>query len=447
MKSKERLVVKNFLNLEDIDIEVKNINIFIGSQATGKSLIVKLLFYFKNILDEAVSAGLSGAYKKEFDRGIEQRFRRYFPPAAWRKNSVFQVEYFIGKEFISISGYRKAIRKGKRSEFALKVTYSDFYRKSLSAIRTQSSKIKKKFVEGNFDTGDVDGTVIDNSHRIIQDRASKYGVEKIAFDQIFVPAGRSFFSYIKQNVFSIISGQGSIDPFMLHLGSYYESFKGVAANIKSFQKESNAELADKVLKAIRKILDGEYVQIDGEDFLILEDGRIVSVSESSSGQQEFLPVAIILATLPYLTDSCGRSIYIEEPEAHLFPKSQREIVELISLIFNNDLVRNHSEEKIQFFITTHSPYILTSFNNLIQAGSLYERISEEYIESLNAVIPRKYSLLSSEFCAYHVKDGTAKSIIDDETGLIDASFIDEISEDIAVKFDQMIDIEIEMEID
>jgi hypothetical protein len=73
-------------------------------------------------------------------------------------------------------------------------------------------------------------------------------------------------------------------------------------------------------------------------------------------------------------------------------------------------------------------------------------MSEEYVESLNAVIPRKYSLLSSEFCAYHVKDGTAKSIIDDETGLIDASFIDEISEDIAVKFDQMIDIEIEMEI-
>jgi predicted ATPase len=48
----ERLIVKNFLCLKDIDIEVKDFLILIGSQAVGKSLCAKLLYFFRTILEK-----------------------------------------------------------------------------------------------------------------------------------------------------------------------------------------------------------------------------------------------------------------------------------------------------------------------------------------------------------------------------------------------------------
>jgi len=44
-------------------------------------------------------------------------------------------------------------------------------------------------------------------------------------------------------------------------------------------------------------------------------------------------MALILAILPFFTSS-HRIFIIEEPEAHLFPTSQKQIVSLISQVFN-----------------------------------------------------------------------------------------------------------------
>ena len=43
----EKLIVKNFLTLKHIEIELNKINIAIGPQAEGKSLIAMLIYYFK----------------------------------------------------------------------------------------------------------------------------------------------------------------------------------------------------------------------------------------------------------------------------------------------------------------------------------------------------------------------------------------------------------------
>ncbi|WP_229424113.1 AAA family ATPase [Moorena producens] len=46
----EKLTVKNFAGIDELEIEVKRINIVIGPQASGKSVCAKLLFYFKNFV-------------------------------------------------------------------------------------------------------------------------------------------------------------------------------------------------------------------------------------------------------------------------------------------------------------------------------------------------------------------------------------------------------------
>ena len=47
----ERLVITNFLDIEHADIEIKSFNVLIGPQASGKSVIAKLLWFFKSFID------------------------------------------------------------------------------------------------------------------------------------------------------------------------------------------------------------------------------------------------------------------------------------------------------------------------------------------------------------------------------------------------------------
>lgn len=50
---------------------------------------------------------------------------------------------------------------------------------------------------------------------------------------------------------------------------------------------------------------------------------------------------------------------MEEPESHLFPDAQKDMAEALGLFAN----KNN-----QLMVTTHSPYILGAFNNLLYSG-------------------------------------------------------------------------------
>ena len=89
-------------------------------------------------------------------------------------------------------------------------------------------------------------------------------------------------------------------------------------------------------------------------------------------------------------------------------------------------------------ITTHSPYILTSFNNLLQAGQLLE--SGVNKKKLFKIVPEFEVLKPGELNAYAFEDGDVTSLIDEETGLISADLLDQVSEEIAVQFDELLDL-------
>ena len=50
----KKLIVKNFFTLKEIDIDLSQFNIFIGEQASGKSLLVKLIYYFNENFNKPI---------------------------------------------------------------------------------------------------------------------------------------------------------------------------------------------------------------------------------------------------------------------------------------------------------------------------------------------------------------------------------------------------------
>ncbi|MCW6038159.1 ATP-binding protein [Spirulina subsalsa FACHB-351] len=424
----EKLFIENFAGLKHINIDVKKINIFIGPQASGKSVVAKILFYCKAFIEEFFNQGIKLKTKRELDLELKNKFQECFPHDCWGKGNFF-IRYSIGVEYIEIKTDKKKSNKSN-----LIIDYSDFYTKSFNKIRRISKRIKETINQQEnpnkiFSRLDL----IIESHKSFLEEVSKQFGKETSFSQLFIPAGRSFFAHLQNNIFSFLSENNTIDPFLVDFGNYYDMVKN-SVRMNRIKSESPTYFSEvEYLK--NKILVGNYLSHDGKDYLKMSDGRQVLLSNCSSGQQEALPLTLILESIPFFGRGLtGQSTYIEEPEAHLFPTAQKDIVDLMATIYNL------RKDRIQFFITTHSPYILTSFNNLLQAGMLAKSAHKDQLKRIVKIVPDSRFLNTDDLAVYSLSNGTCHSIISSETGLIEAEIIDSVSQNLAIEFDDLLEI-------
>ena len=180
---------------------------------------------------------------------------------------------------------------------------------------------------------------------------------------------------------------------------------------------NKTKLADEI---ISKILRGKYQYDKDGEKIFYETNKYVKLNFSSSGQQESLWILLLLFII--ILEKQNVFIVIEEPEAHLFPEAQKEISNLIALMSN--------VENSQVIITTHSPYILASLNNLILANKVgSENINVEKRINKNLWINR------DKVYAALVTKGQVKDIIDNELNIIQQENIDSVSGTINDEFD------------
>ena len=178
---------------------------------------------------------------------------------------------------------------------------------------------------------------------------------------------------------------------------------------------------------VESILVGKYVYRDGEDWILSSTG-LTKLQHASSGQQEALPMLVVLTDWASFM-ARGSGFIIEEPEAHLYPKAQKNVVSLFGL-FNN-------RQELDFFITTHSPYILAALNNLMLAGEVKELIGGD---ELAAVIDPDFTLNFSDVSAYTITDGELHSILDEEERLIGVNATDGVSDEFGEEFEALLEL-------
>ena len=402
-----------------MDFDFKSINILIGPQGSGKSVTVKLMYFFKNFINEIVKNIENEESKRDLDKNQKEIFLNFFPKETWPKDD-FLIVYKNNITSISLKkedskiifeyseNLKKLLKKGKKIYTSEKAKYANDHKISNFRFKRElSDKIKKCIQE-------------------------ELGVES-TFEQFFIPAGRSFFANIQSTIFSFLSDNRSLDPFLIEFGSFYESLKRYYNDI--IVNNNSPQRQDKEFDELTsQILSSNYLREKEKDYLIHKDSRKVNLTNASSGQQETLPLIIILKALNYISSSGGGfTLYIEEPEAHLFPTAQKRIVELLARTFNS------KNRNFQIFITTHSPYILSSFNNLIYAGNLAENI--KYSTRVEDVISPKEYLESYLFSVYSLRNNVRSYLIDEETKLITTTILDSVSDDISIEFDKLLNIE------
>ncbi|SDH58115.1 AAA family ATPase [Myroides phaeus] len=416
MVNQETIDIKNFAGIDNLYLEVKPVNILIGPQGVGKSVVVKLLYFFKGIVNDAVERIETTDQVSFIKESVQNKFKKIFDKSSFNTKQPFQITY------TSIEGEIFIVEGDGFDEFNV------FFSEGFLNLLEELFKVKREFGKEKLVDKDIAEYYFQAEQlKSLRREIVKKTYQKSYLPQLFIPAGRSFFSTLHSNIYSIISNESSIDYFLREFGQLYQI-------ISDFQTTINEDSSCDRL--IEDVIGGKFIRDDNrKDYILHKDNRKVELKNVSSGQQEALPLLMILrAIYDKKLNTSGCILYIEEPEAHLFPTAQKAIVELLAKVYNSN------STNIQIFITTHSPYILSSFNNLIYAGNIANKNTEKRKE-VGKVITEEQFLSCDAVGAYALTKTALIDLMDEENNIINATVLDEVSNDIGREFDQLLDIE------
>ena len=160
---------------------------------------------------------------------------------------------------------------------------------------------------------------------------------------------------------------------------------------------------------------------------VLKGGEPFSIDQLSDGEKGIIALVGDIARRlaianPYATDPLQGAgvVLIDEVDLHLHPKWQTTILANLIAAFPN----------IQFAVTTHSPYVLSSLNNLI-----FRRQLDARDQAAPTVAP---SLRDPGISVWSVYAGAVADLIDPETGLIGSNSFDDESDDSDDEFDDLL---------
>lgn len=415
-----RLTVENFSCLQYTDIEISKFNILIGPQASGKSVLSKLIYFFLKIQDFQTEQLQLENNIDNFSSALKDKFTLWFPIKAWG-DSKFKITFECFKFKVTIS---RVIYKGELGE-NLRITFSEGIKRIHEELLASAIKINQQIA----DTDDffLQYQYQRSINQEVQKRYSNLFSENHIEQTTYIPAGRSFFTNLGRALMAFEKAN-MLDPVTVEFGRIYSNFIQGNQRLLSFIKKDSTSLF------LSEIIGGDILYEKNEYYLKSKDERIIPFNALSSGQQEILPLLLTVG-LTGRDKSTSTLLFVEEPEAHLFPQAQSKIIEGLTSYINESKNR-------KIFITTHSPYVLSKINNQIKAGTIEKTIKTREMHSkLDNILSKNYRIDKNHIKAYCIESGHVKNIIDQETGLIDANYLDEISNQIGNQFEELLDLQ------
>ena len=432
-----KLTVKNFSVIKEAELEFGKITVLIGPQSSGKSLLCKLAYFLgKELVELAVSSVLNGNLWDEYLLSASKEFIGRFTGNGLVSRGTQLTFTSHNYETSLVFGDGPSFPK-----FQFGPPFKRQYELLLNDPRQTVPSASGAFIPGGISPRVRQENIWVALNQVLSDSVLE-GV-------LYIPAGRAFFTNTSKAV-AVLQNVG-IDPIT----------RGFAGQIQWDSRWKNGLLTtgrgvtDGISGYMSGISQGFVMSDSGVPRFLASDGRKLPLEVLSTGTQEMIPLFNVLQQLMYFREhsfegaravydpplperptSSRPFVYLEEPEANVFPKTQYDLVRLFTWLANDPVL------DFSWVITTHSPYILTAFNDLIKAGMIAEERPDKASE-VEKVIPPQYWIKPGDFAAYAFdgKDGILRSIMDKETKMINGDILDDISSNIADEFGQLLEIQ------
>lgn len=412
----EKIIIRNFGPIKNIEFNLdKQFNVVIGEQATGKSTLAKCIYFFKDAIS-VMSRMLVAQSEKLMNMTAENILQVYYISVKnlfylsfgrYTYNENSKIYYYY-----SIERYVEVLVNNGEIQFRYDENTEREIIKILNAyIKKQKTKVPNDDLFNLRVWGIFIERLFGNEEKRMFIPACRSRVATI-FDTYVGNTNDIYLNILLENIrmfkfFMETYSKTDVDVNYLHKG-----------NAPFDLHERFADL--NLLK--RRILKGDYESDKDKTWIKLENGLKVPVEYGSSGQQESLWILNFLTMIMYSANR--RFLIIEEPEAHLYPSAQFELVKLIALVINT------TDSKVM--IITHSPYILSAFNILTYAGQVEKNNKDGIISLSQRIKPQSLS-------AFKLERGLCRNIYDEKEGLITSEEIDTVSTVMNTLFDKLID--------
>jgi hypothetical protein len=419
-----KLTVKNFSVIKEAELEFGKITVLIGPQASGKSLLCKLAFFFQQVVVEQAEESIKASEELEqFRERVNNAFLLWFGfDSVATQNS--EIHFSAGSFIVSHAQERRGEPGSARMQWDFSPEFEGCYR--LVWGKLNGEKLRRESLPNpKFFAAEIRDRLLELQ--------GQYSPEVYSY----IPSTRSFFISIHQAIFGTARRR---DDIQLRFSQDFNY--GFESRIP--KPGLDHPLTQWIDSESERILQGKVVPAGSDFHFRSTDGRTLMLPELSSGTQELLPLitcireyvaasAAVAKTLDLPHALHKRLFFLEEPESNVFPSTQYDLVRIFARMANEPVLDAY------WVITTHSPYILTSFNNLIEAGQAASNNPKLHDEVAN-IIPEQYWIREGDFRAYSIHEGKLESILS-ESGFIDGNYLDEVSEIIGNQFDEILRLE------
>ena len=430
------------MGVQPCEIEFDRFLLLIGEQASGKSTIAKLIYFFQSLPDAIYDIVIENKKSNIKNNSIDEMAATLFFKAFGslrNLNSKLLIGYDYGTFTIVIGRLvednQEGLRINLQEKLALIISvitnYNEPKRDDLTKLMKDEIDLRKEFLTALYQIFNKNTSI--NNYLI----AGRNNV--VAYSEYFE---KIIELENEKAIEEKVKGQDLFDKtrtgnerlllefvnWSSNIRKYFQNNGGTFNTVKSdLENKSALNTFEKIAK---KILKGDYRYDSNGEYLSINEKERIQMKDASSGQQESL--RILQGFFLSIGLKNRREFFVvEEPEAHLYPLAQKELINAFALFLN-------TIKEGRLIITTHSPYILACVNILLFANYVANELPEAGKEVLESV-QKEFWLDSKMFSAYSLGHGEVycTNIKDSETGLIDQNYLDAISEQLGTQYNHL----------
>lgn len=302
----KHLVIRNLGPLKEANVELKRINVIIGSQSSGKSCVLKTTCYCTWVEKRIELTQTSDFFAK--DGNFLNELERFHKLKGYIKSDTFisyESDFMVFSYDNATKTFKFEWKEGRWNYRRSKVTYIPAERNLVAAI---PNWFQVKFADDNIRDFMADWETARQAAQeditVLNLGVSYHYDANTKSDKVKVSDG------VTLDFTNTSSGLQSVIPLFVHL-SHITKIKH--DRIESFANlQENSILLSKLDEEDKKDIYTNYVH----------------------------------------THHCD--IFLEEPEANLFPPTQSNLVEWL-------LNKTKGDHSSNLFVATHSPYVLNAF--------------------------------------------------------------------------------------
>ena len=295
----QRIKIKHLGPVQELEMEIKDFNLLIGEQATGKSTVAKAIYFFRiikgtltdylcQVYDTALYNGndVSEGFNKVLKKELKSIFISLFG-YSWDLDERLYLRYeYAAGIWVDV----KLNRAGKRKYIS--VGYSQQLTQTLNDLEKEALELFKQKPET---------TTISLAYAS-KERLRNYTNFKNSVNEIFddyketyyIPAGRSMLTLLVNNR-SLLEND-NLDlitrQFMQVIDNIHSLFDDGIKNVHKRYPDGERKFdVTKTAEMLISDLKGDYIYNSGKEYIIIEEdehSEKIPINFASSGQQEIL---------------------------------------------------------------------------------------------------------------------------------------------------------------